>query len=235
MRIPRHLIVLLLVILALPSPANALRIRSSVRLLAWSSDGLSFLMEVTRDGPEGGGSLGYSVHDARDGSSRAFTISSDFSPGDGSTPQAIRAAQCKGTAAELARAITGKGIKGMVIRPASCEGKRMMVVSVSKKAASRVKAGAFAPREHNRMQVIRGKIVVGVFRKRLALWIAPQKMKAPIDKGVEAEVQAYLAPKGKVVIAITRWGMHGDRQLDKVWRKKKGGWKEVKVKPAPKG
>lgn len=222
---------LLLFLLAAPTPAGAMRIRTNVRLLAWSTDGLSFLLEVNQGGPEGGGSLGYQVHDTRDGSARAFTISSDFSPGDGSTPQAIRAEQCRQTAAGLARSITSKGIKGVIIRPDSCGGKRHMVLTTSEAATKRVSAGAFVSQKGSAFRLTRGELTVRVVGKRLMLWKGKRKPKSSPEKDAEAEVEAYLAPGGEVVLALVRWGgSYSDLRLGKVWRKKKGSWKEVKMK-----
>lgn len=75
--------------------ARAMCSRTSFSVLAWSPAGTAVLLEQRQDGPEGGGALSYVVFDFEGNQGRTFSVSSDFSPGDGSTPQTVTAAACR--------------------------------------------------------------------------------------------------------------------------------------------
>lgn len=75
--------------------ARAMCSRTSFAVLAWNPAGTAVLLEKRQDGPEGGGALSYVVFGFAGNQGRSFSVSSDFSPGDGSTPETVTAAVCR--------------------------------------------------------------------------------------------------------------------------------------------
>jgi hypothetical protein len=98
----------------LASVAGAMSIRSSSRIVARSADGAHELIEVIESGPEGGGALRYQLGD------RKLTISSTFSPGDGSRPQAVPEASCREQVTELGVLLAKLGFRGVKAHPEAC-------------------------------------------------------------------------------------------------------------------
>ena len=90
------LIVCALLVTLAPSSASALRITTNVSLLAWSVDGEAALLMQHRHGPEGGGSRTYLLVRAKPPGVVRAVVSSDFSPGDGSTPQTVSPSESSG-------------------------------------------------------------------------------------------------------------------------------------------
>jgi hypothetical protein len=99
--------------------AGAMSVRQTKTPLARSADGAT-LFEVRGDGPEGGGSLSYRVQGRSRRDAVDFLVSSDFSPGDGSTPQAISVETCRGRIAALGAEITKRKIPGVTLHPERC-------------------------------------------------------------------------------------------------------------------
>lgn len=120
MRTPRPVVCILLLTLAIPS--TAMRTRHTVNPVAWSQGGQAVLLNVDAHGPEGGGSQAYWIMDDRGNESEVWTISSDFSPGDGSRPQVVSVGACKQCATEMKRALDSLGFGVMVKVDASACG-----------------------------------------------------------------------------------------------------------------
>jgi hypothetical protein len=103
--------------------ATAMSIHTEDTELARSDDGKVVLIERVASGPEGGGSTTYVLRHAN-AHEEAFEISSDFSPGDGSTPQRITAAACTAALEQLAKKTAGWK-RSVVTHPEICrDGKR---------------------------------------------------------------------------------------------------------------
>jgi hypothetical protein len=120
--------------------SNTMMITANFELSAWSGDGGSALVRILEQGPEGGGALSYLVVNAA--GSRRYVLSSDLSPGDGSTPQSISEKACRATAKELATRLAS--FDGVAVRADRCGGDRADVVKVDETQAARV-ARSFAP------------------------------------------------------------------------------------------
>lgn len=110
--------------------ALAMHITYRADVLAWSSDGLSALVEFSADGPEGGGSSGYGVMTCA-GVQGRVTVSSDFSPGGPSTPQTISAQACREAVKKLGEALKVSGFKNVTVDPSSCARERGGLVRVN--------------------------------------------------------------------------------------------------------
>jgi hypothetical protein len=115
-------------------------ITADLELLAWSGDGGSALVREVQQGPEGGGTLTWIVVNAA--GVRRYVISSDLSPGDGSTPQAIAEKACRASAKDLADRLNS--FDGVKVKPEKCFGDRADVVKVEPGQADRA-AKSFAP------------------------------------------------------------------------------------------
>jgi hypothetical protein len=89
-------------------------VRSSSSSLARSPDGKHELFEVQESGPEGGGSLSYRLDD------QTFTISRDFSPGDGSRPQAVPEALCRERLRALEASSVRLHFRSVKVHPEAC-------------------------------------------------------------------------------------------------------------------
>lgn len=205
-------------ILAWSGTAGAMSIRTNVSLLAFSRSGESFLLQVSKDGPEGGGSLGYALYDVRRRTVAVFTISSDFSPGDGSTPQRIHAGSCQAAAGKLRRLLAQKKYPGVSVRPGRCAGKRRWnVVEVSARTRRLLQASAFS-HEKGTGGLVKGPLVVGTHRKKLGLWTR----KAAPGSSTSGLSGAFLAPWGKAVVTLLSSPSGHDTRLGPVWRSPAG-------------
>ena len=118
-------------LLACASSARALSIRSTKAQIARAADG-SKLIEVREDGPEGGGALTYRVQGKTPGDVVDFVVSSDFSPGDGSTPQTVSAETCRQRLAALDAELTKRKIPGVALHPEGCTSARRAGLAVVK-------------------------------------------------------------------------------------------------------
>lgn len=110
------------------SSALAMSVQSQSSVIAWSDHGDAALIRQDMYGPEGGGSVDYSVVRLGPDGVRwdQAAISNDMSPGDGSTPEHIAASDCADAAKRLQDALTG--FKGVTVTPLACHGDRGKVV-----------------------------------------------------------------------------------------------------------
>jgi hypothetical protein len=120
MRLPVTLCCALVLALA-PAPAPAMCVDVGYQVLAFSSDGESVLIEERGHGPEGGGSLAYLLLSGTAPSTQRFVVSSDMSPGDGSTPESVSMAALQKTLRELADALKRKKLGGVKVGAAARE------------------------------------------------------------------------------------------------------------------
>lgn len=210
--------------LLLPGPADAMRIRTQVSLVAWSSDGKSALLRESQDGPEGGGSAGFLVVSTSKSKVLRVVISSDFSPGGGSRPQMISASQCQAELAQLARVIKRAKFKGITLLPDGCKGKYRSVLKVSVAAQKAATASVLGRGKHVLvdgkfdLHVRKGKVQITTPRKKL---IGEDKLTVSRAKG------------GKVLLVLhTR--QYGDTVLAGIYHKEKGRYHKVAL-PRGKG
>ena len=118
-------------LIACAPSARALSIRSTKTQIARAADG-SKLIEVREDGPEGGGALTYRVQGKKPGDAVDFVVSSDFSPGDGSTLQTVSAATCRQRLAALDAELAKRKIPGVTLHPEGCASARRAGLVVAK-------------------------------------------------------------------------------------------------------
>ncbi|MBK7960262.1 MAG: hypothetical protein IPK04_02970 [Bdellovibrionales bacterium] len=64
-------------------------------VVAWNPQGSAVVVHRISHGPEGGGSVAYTIVDLAKGTSDSYVVSDNFSPGDGSTPERIYSTKCK--------------------------------------------------------------------------------------------------------------------------------------------
>lgn len=103
-------------------PCKALHSRCRISVAAWSTSGLSVLLHERVDGPEGGGSSTYWILDETGEQSSRWQVSSDFSPGNGSTPERISEKECRRCVEEMRRELEKRELGIMVdVNPAGCE------------------------------------------------------------------------------------------------------------------
>ena len=79
--------------------------------VAWNDDGSAVVLHVSEYGPEGGGSNSYQIIDFKNETDVNYTFSSDFSPGDGSTPQSISIDMCRNRMVEANQTLEKLGFK----------------------------------------------------------------------------------------------------------------------------
>jgi hypothetical protein len=121
----------ILVCLFVTCPSLALHIRQYDRIVAWSDDSASALISVDRSGPEGGGSIGFRLISPKRNIDTEFILSSNFSPGNGSSPQTIPAASCKSSVKALSKLLTKCAFKGIKVNPGSCQHDRAATLLIS--------------------------------------------------------------------------------------------------------
>lgn len=130
----------------LPRAASALHVRADVGPLAWSADGRSVLLADRHFGPEGGGSLTYLVVSAAAPAVSQFEVSSDFSPGSGSRPQAVPGVVCRRRLMALATLLGEKGFAGVEVETGGCrERQRDELVRVAPAQAEAMRGAALPP------------------------------------------------------------------------------------------
>jgi hypothetical protein len=120
-----------------------MHITSTVEVIAFSSDGAAALVARREDGPEGGGSLSFVLV----GRGVSGTLTSTFSPGDGSTPETVSAAACRAVANALAAATAD--FVGVSVQPRACAQDRTTVVRAApeaRRAVAAARAGVSADR-----------------------------------------------------------------------------------------
>lgn len=174
------------------STAIAMSIRSRVRLQTWSSDGLSALLSYDSDGPEGGGSLGFGVLTCN-GLQAQVTLSSDFSPGAGDTPQTITEKGCREGVARLTASLKANAFTNVTLEPDGCI-KRSGMVSVER---------SIPPRGWTIEESGKGLVVSEGSRKVLE-----------VPTGSTAEV----SPTGRAILVISD-GEH----VEGLWTRAKAG------------
>ena len=189
----------------LPAPARAMRIRSSVTLLAWSGDGESLLLLKQEHGPEGGGSSTYLVVGTRPPRAVSATVSSDFSPGDGSTPEQVPVKACEQGLRQVERALRKLGIKGVAVQVKRCASKGRTGLVTPKTATPR-----------DALAVTSGKIV--------AVGLKQGKVAVSGPGGTEA----LLSPSKKVVLVLKE--MDGDRVLEGIYRRSGASFERVQIR-----
>jgi hypothetical protein len=79
--------------------------------VAWNPSGIAAIVHERSYGPEGGGSDGYRILDFNGGKNEIYIFSSDFSPGDGSTPQSISKGECGDAAVKANNLLGNLGFK----------------------------------------------------------------------------------------------------------------------------
>jgi len=141
--LPRAVPVLLLVAL-LPSTGWTMHMRSVVHPVAVSADGRSLLLSQSDRGPEGGGASSLILLSLEAPQRTTFLLSRDLSPGDGSTPQTVSAAQCASELEKLKAALAAKGFVGVTV--ASTCASRSGLVTVSPAERARAQATRFTKR-----------------------------------------------------------------------------------------
>jgi len=120
-RVVSRMLVSLLATVSAALPCRALHSRHHIAVRAWSTSGNAVLLHERVDGPEGGGSSAFWILDTDGGVSSTWELSSDFSPGDGSTPQTVSVGECRRCAAEMKGELDRRGF-GMAVKvdPAGC-------------------------------------------------------------------------------------------------------------------
>ena len=156
-------------------------------------------------------------------------VSSDFSPGDGSTPQGIPARGCKQALSRLAAALKGARLDGITLYPDRCKKeRRFMLLEVAK--ASQKAAAASLLGQGDRV------IVDGTAE----LWLDLGKVLAgsPVRKAQKsastASLVVYRAKGGKVLLVLHK-PEYGDTLLDGLYlpgKMARVGFRKVKL---PKG
>lgn len=219
-----------LILLLGPAPAEAMSIRTTVSLLAWSSNGNNALLQEVLDGPEGGGALAYLIVSIRPVGVVRAVVSSDFSPGDGSTPQAIGVQACKEALVRLAAGIKRAKFAGISIRPGGCEKKlRHGMVKV----AHDVSAGSARLVGQGKRVIVDGKTELWIHKGKVLLGSPPRKVHA----GEAPETLAvYRASKGHPLLVL-RKNERGETRLEGLYRPDKKAparFKKVKL-PSGKG
>lgn len=201
----RTAVVALSLLWLLPAPARALRIRSSVTLLAWSGDGESLLLLKEEHGPEGGGSSTYLVVGTRPPRAVSATVSSDFSPGDGSTPERVPAAACEQGLRQVERALRKLGIKAVEVHVRRCASKDRSGLVTPKTALPRALSA-----------VTSGKTVAVGLKQGAVVVSGP------------AGTEALLSPSKKVVVVFKE--LFGDRVLEGVYRLSGAAFERVQIR-----
>jgi hypothetical protein len=214
-----------------PAPAEAMSIRTSVSLLAWSSNGNNALLQEDRDGPEGGGALAYLIVSTRPVGVVRAVVSSDFSPGGGSTPQVIGVQACKEALARLAAGIKRAKFAGISVRPGGCEKKRRHGMI---KVAHDVSAGSVRTMiGQGKRVIVDGKTELWIHKGKVLIGSPPRKVHA----GEAPETLAvYRASKGHPLLVL-RKNEQGGTRLEGLYRPDKKAparFKKVKL-PSGKG
>jgi hypothetical protein len=208
-----------------PAAARALCVDTVYSVLAFSPDGDSVLLEERAHGPEGGGSLAYLLLSATAPTATRFSVSSNFSPGDGSEPESVSTAQLQKTLRALAEAVKRKKLAGVQVTAANAS--RVDMVRLQPSAA-----------RGTGLAVARGELVGGGLRISLkgnALTVSDRsgsqalRLWAPLDsiKGLSAS----MAAQGKLLVLARDRG-RCDRSIA-VLHTPSGKARELRVLPLP--
>lgn len=206
-----------LALLLCPSPAHALRIRTNIKLLAWSTDGQSVLLQKDRDGPEGGGSISYLLLGNAFPRVLQATVSQDFSPGDGSTPQRVSAGSCRKALASLAAGLKRLKFVGVKVVPGRCN-KKMRGLALELSAATRKLAEASVTGRGQRV-IVDGRLDIWLEKGRVRMTTPARKARKTAQPG------SLVVARGgsKKVLLILHQREYGDVLLDGLYRSAKGG------------
>jgi hypothetical protein len=186
----------------------AMHITRSVGLAAFSNDGKSVLLHVSEHGPEGGGKQAYRLLSVehRDGADE-FVESSDFSPGNGSTPQVITRPACEAMADRLKARLEKAGMSRMKVDRARCDGKNNSgaVQRVGEDDKSHFRAeGKELALNGFRLAVSAGKLVLkGPGGSAQLMDLKPEELD---------NVTAVMGPHGALLLLFQR-GAYGDQEL----------------------
>lgn len=121
------------VVLVVATTASGMSIKENSTSLGKSADGKSELFEDVSRGPEGGGAVTFRV---TGGDEHKFLISSDFSPGDGSTPQTVAEKVCRERLGPLAALLKTRGFQGVALHPEVC-GKKARSGAVTRRQSQK--------------------------------------------------------------------------------------------------
>lgn len=124
----------LAVILLDPTTGAAMHTTVQTNIVAVSTDGRSVLVASRAHGPEGGGSYSVSLYSADQPNELGFVFSSDFSPGDGSTPESISAAACGAALAKLGKALAAKKFRGVKVATSCAQRSGLVTVDDAERA-----------------------------------------------------------------------------------------------------
>ncbi len=191
--------------------AHAMCMQGVASVQAFASDGRSVLVSNSQSGPEGGGSLSYTVYTTA-GAAQSFLLSSDFSPGDGSRPQQVPLAQCEERAKRLAGLV--KDFPGVQVVPQNCSGQRGAVVQVRPYQAAKGEAlptATLALRPHN---------------GDWALQEHGKTVKVLPGRGWPEQALATLGPQQHILVISG-----GDTV--QVWGRQDGDWASLRPLPPP--
>ena len=203
------------VTLLLAAPAQALRIRTTVSLLAWSSDGESLLLLEREQGPEGGGSTAYLVVGTGPVRVLRSTVSSNFSPGDGSEPERVPVQDCRRGLKQLASALGKLGFRGVKARPARCALAPRSGLITGAEAARQAVVGS---RLGEGGRVVGRGLEVALERGKILVTAPARKRPASTAGGA---VSVALSAPGKVLLVL-RVAKDGDRLLAGIYRSDSG-------------
>lgn len=192
------------------SAASAMSLRSDLAVIAFSKDGTSALVQIVVRGPEGGGQIAYELWSASGPARQRYELSSDLSPGDGSTPQAILPKACTERLAELGKELARRGFRGVTVQPGQC-GKRGNLVTVDKKQLADVADAAFQAKgnklQHGDLEVrFRGNNIDVLQGEERRCSVTQPARNAP------AEIHVSGTKSGKLVYLIQQVG-DGDEGL----------------------
>ncbi len=101
----------LITLLIYGSSSHAMCVHKTYQTVAWNKPGTAALIRETASGPEGGGATIFYVFDFAKKTSESFSVSSTFSPGDGTEPQSVSPDECTKTAAAGNQTLNKLGFK----------------------------------------------------------------------------------------------------------------------------
>lgn len=193
------LMVLALVGLGAPA-ASAMSIRYHEAVLAWSADGRALLLHHDADGPEGGGSTGYSVI-GLDAQGKLTVIqalvSSDFSPGGSSRPQTVTAKACEAALGALGGALRKHGFKGVAVRAAGCSAKnRSGLVTVDETESQRASSSELGEGQ----RLVRGQLEIRL--EGTDVRVGRVRSTSVKGKPGADRISAALSPSGKLLVVF---------------------------------
>lgn len=100
-----------LVVLLMSLKSFAMCVSKSFDVLDWNLKGDAVLINKTSHGPEGGGDKSYLIIDFTKKEKNVYTLSSNFSPGDGSKPERVTVSECKERVEKVNEILESKNFK----------------------------------------------------------------------------------------------------------------------------